>query len=138
MVESVTYSFSGAVSLSSSDFTITGINGTTVVPTLTAVGSAGNTVWTVTFSGAGSTAKSINDGEYNIHLGSSFNTDFDFYRLLGDFDNSHTVDFNDWVTVANADGLPQRVDGRMAAPAAPGLGVTVRVESLGEPCYRTP
>jgi cis-L-3-hydroxyproline dehydratase len=51
---------------------------------------------------------------------------------------AHTVDFTDWVTVANADGLPQRVDGRMAAPAAPGLGVTVRAESLGEPCYRTP
>ena len=42
---------------------------------------------------------------------------------------AHTVDFTDWVTVANADGLPQRVDGRMAAPAAPGLGVTVRAES---------
>ena len=54
-------------------------------------------MWTVTFSGAGSTAGSINDGEYNLHLGHGYNTDFDFYRLLGDFDNSHTVDFNDFL-----------------------------------------
>jgi L-alanine-DL-glutamate epimerase-like enolase superfamily enzyme len=51
---------------------------------------------------------------------------------------AHTVDFTDWVTVANADGLPERAHGRLAAPAAPGLGVTVRAESLGEPCHRTP
>jgi cis-L-3-hydroxyproline dehydratase len=53
----------------------------------------------------------------------------------------HTVDFTDWVTVANADGLPARAGGRLAAPtapAAPGLGVTVRAESLGDPSYRTP
>jgi len=51
---------------------------------------------------------------------------------------AHTVDFTEWVTVANADGLPERAGGRRAAPAGPGLGVTVRAESLGEPFLRTP
>ncbi|HEY3766127.1 MAG TPA: mandelate racemase/muconate lactonizing enzyme family protein, partial [Gaiellales bacterium] len=50
---------------------------------------------------------------------------------------AHTVDFTDWVTIANADGLPEPEGGRRAAPAAPGLGVTVRVEALGEPFFRT-
>jgi cis-L-3-hydroxyproline dehydratase len=51
---------------------------------------------------------------------------------------AHTVDFTEWVTVANADGLPERVGGTRAAPAAPGLGVTVRAQALGEPFFRTP
>ena len=51
---------------------------------------------------------------------------------------AHTVDFTEWVTVANADGLPERVGGARAAPAAPGLGVTVRAQALGEPFFRTP
>jgi cis-L-3-hydroxyproline dehydratase len=50
---------------------------------------------------------------------------------------AHTVDFTEWVTVANADGLPPAADGRRAAPAAPGLGVEVRAESLGEPFFET-
>ena len=43
------------------------------------------------------------------------------------------TDFNSYVTVSMAEGAPQRVDGRMAAPTAPGLGVTPRPEVLGEP-----
>ena len=43
------------------------------------------------------------------------------------------TDFNSYVTVGIADGAPQRVRGRMAAPAAPGLGVAPRAEVLGEP-----
>ena len=43
------------------------------------------------------------------------------------------TDFNSYVTVSIASGAPQRVRGRMAAPAAPGLGVTPRPEVLGEP-----
>ena len=43
------------------------------------------------------------------------------------------TDFNSYVTVSIADDAPQRVRGRMAAPAAPGLGVTPRAEVLGEP-----
>ena len=98
IVGSVRFMFSGAVTLAASDFTITGLNGTTVVPTLNATGTAGNTVWTVTFSGAGTTAGSIDDGEYNLHLGAGFNSDFSFYRLLGDFDGSHDVTFSDFLT----------------------------------------
>ena len=43
------------------------------------------------------------------------------------------TDFNSYVTVSLAAGAPQRVQGRMAAPAAPGLGVTPRPDILGEP-----
>jgi cis-L-3-hydroxyproline dehydratase len=50
---------------------------------------------------------------------------------------AHTVDFTEWVTVANADGLPPAEDGRRAAPAAPGLGVEVRADVLGEPFFET-
>ncbi len=51
---------------------------------------------------------------------------------------AHTVDFTEWVTVANADGLPPAAGGRRAAPAAPGLGVEVRSEALGTPFFETP
>ena len=43
------------------------------------------------------------------------------------------TDFNSYVTVSIADGAPQRVEGRMAASAAPGLGVAPRMEVLGDP-----
>ena len=43
------------------------------------------------------------------------------------------TDFNSYVTVSIAADAPRRVHGRMAAPAAPGLGVTPRAEILGEP-----
>jgi L-alanine-DL-glutamate epimerase-like enolase superfamily enzyme len=45
----------------------------------------------------------------------------------------HTVDFNAWVTVANATGMPAPVNGRLMAPAGPGLGVDVLEDSLGVP-----
>ena len=44
-----------------------------------------------------------------------------------------TTDFNSYVTVSTADGAPQRVNGRMAASTAPGLGITPRMEVLGAP-----
>lgn len=44
-----------------------------------------------------------------------------------------STDFNSYVTVSTADGAPQRVNGRMAAPATPGLGIRPRMEVLGEP-----
>ena len=47
----------------------------------------------------------------------------------------HTVDFNNWVTVSNATGMPPCEDGAMAAPTGPGLGVEPRVEVLGEPFH---
>jgi cis-L-3-hydroxyproline dehydratase len=45
----------------------------------------------------------------------------------------HTVDFNAWVTVGNADGMPQAEGGKLRAPDGPGLGVAVRPDELGEP-----
>lgn len=44
-----------------------------------------------------------------------------------------STDFNSYVTVSLADGAPKRVNGRMAASTAPGLGITPRTEVLGEP-----
>lgn len=44
-----------------------------------------------------------------------------------------TTDFNSYGTVTFADGAPQRVDGRMAASRAPGLGVRPRLKVLGRP-----
>ena len=43
------------------------------------------------------------------------------------------TDFNSYVTVPFADGAPQRIDGTMAAPDAPGLGVTLRHDVAGAP-----
>ena len=41
------------------------------------------------------------------------------------------TDFNSYVTVSTADHAPRRVDGRMAAPMMPGLGIEPRPEVLG-------
>ncbi|MGE0596256.1 MAG: cis-3-hydroxy-L-proline dehydratase [Hyphomonadaceae bacterium] len=46
------------------------------------------------------------------------------------------TDFNSYVTLSLAEGAPQRRNGRMAAPAAAGLGVTPRADVLGEPVLR--
>jgi L-alanine-DL-glutamate epimerase-like enolase superfamily enzyme len=43
------------------------------------------------------------------------------------------TDFNSYVTVRFADGAPQRVNGRMAAATAPGLGIEPRADVLGRP-----
>src|SRR5205807_8454457 len=43
------------------------------------------------------------------------------------------TDFNSYVTVRNADGAPRRVNGRMAASTAPGLGVNPCADVLGKP-----
>jgi L-alanine-DL-glutamate epimerase-like enolase superfamily enzyme len=40
------------------------------------------------------------------------------------------TDFNSYVTVSTAEGAPRRSRGRMAASAAPGLGVTPREQFL--------
>jgi L-alanine-DL-glutamate epimerase-like enolase superfamily enzyme len=45
----------------------------------------------------------------------------------------HTVDFNAWVTVGNATGMPPAADGRLTLPDGPGLGVDARIDVLGEP-----
>ncbi len=43
------------------------------------------------------------------------------------------TDFNSYVTVSTAEGAPVRRDGRMAASAEPGLGLTPREDVLGDP-----
>jgi L-alanine-DL-glutamate epimerase-like enolase superfamily enzyme len=48
----------------------------------------------------------------------------------------HSVDFHNWVTVSNADGLPPIEAGRMAAPRAPGLGVQPRKEAFGASLFQ--
>jgi cis-L-3-hydroxyproline dehydratase len=42
-----------------------------------------------------------------------------------------STDFNSYLTVSTASGAPQRVDGRMAAPRTPGLGIEPRIDVLG-------
>ncbi|MGI9331557.1 MAG: enolase C-terminal domain-like protein, partial [Gammaproteobacteria bacterium] len=43
------------------------------------------------------------------------------------------TDFNSYVTVSLAEGAPHREEGRMQAPEAPGLGITPRIDVLGDP-----
>jgi L-alanine-DL-glutamate epimerase-like enolase superfamily enzyme len=45
------------------------------------------------------------------------------------------TDFNSYVTVQTADGAPRRLDGRMSAPTAPGLGVRPKMDVLGDPVF---
>ena len=48
---------------------------------------------------------------------------------------THTVDFHNWVTVSNGTGDLSCCDGSMSAPTAPGLGITVDSDALGEPLF---
>jgi L-alanine-DL-glutamate epimerase-like enolase superfamily enzyme len=45
----------------------------------------------------------------------------------------HTVDFNAWVTVGNAIGMPPAAAGQLSPPEGAGLGLDVRLDLLGEP-----
>jgi fibronectin-binding autotransporter adhesin len=106
MVETVVYSFSSAISLSASNFSISGVtnSGTTIVPTLNVSTNAANTVWTVTFAGPGvnTATHSIGDGEYQIVLGGVpglAGSTYDFYRLMGDMDGDGTVNISDFSTM---------------------------------------
>ena len=45
------------------------------------------------------------------------------------------TDFNSYVTTSIADGAPRRVNGRMAAPTEPGLGVRPKLDVLGDPVW---
>jgi len=44
-----------------------------------------------------------------------------------------STDFNSYLTVSTAEGAPRRVEGRMSAPLAPGLGIEPRMDVLGQP-----
>jgi len=48
---------------------------------------------------------------------------------------THTVDFHNWVSVANGTGDLCCHDGRMSAPTRPGLGIDVDAEALGAPLF---
>lgn len=43
-----------------------------------------------------------------------------------------STDFNSYVTTSIADGAPQRVNGRMSASTEPGLGITPKLDVLGD------
>ncbi|MEM8688650.1 MAG: mandelate racemase/muconate lactonizing enzyme family protein [Pseudomonadota bacterium] len=43
------------------------------------------------------------------------------------------TDLTDYVDAMTADGYPERVDGSIAASSAPGLGLTLRPDAVGEP-----
>lgn len=45
------------------------------------------------------------------------------------------TDFNSYVTVSTAEGAPQRQNGRMSAPEAPGLGLRPQMDVLGPPVF---
>jgi cis-L-3-hydroxyproline dehydratase len=57
------------------------------------------------------------------HLAHSTPTDFLF----------SSTDFNSYVTKSIAEDAPQRVNGRLAAPLKPGLGIEPKLDVLGEP-----
>jgi len=57
------------------------------------------------------------------HIAHSTPTDFLFT----------STDFNSYVTQPIAKGAPQRVNGRMSASTAPGLGVEPMIDVLGDP-----
>ena len=44
-----------------------------------------------------------------------------------------STDFNSYVTVSTAKGAPERLEGRMSASLAPGLGIEPLMDVLGEP-----
>ena len=46
-----------------------------------------------------------------------------------------STDFNSYVTVSIADGAPQRNNGRLAASTAPGLGITPKMDVLGQAVF---
>ena len=48
-----------------------------------------------------------------------------------------STDFNSYVTVSIADGAPQRKEGKLAASTSPGLGITPKMEALGEALFTT-
>jgi fibronectin-binding autotransporter adhesin len=101
MVENVVYSFSQAISLTTANFTLTGIGGTTSAPNVALSSNSDGTVWTVTFTGAGvnNATHSIGDGEYGLVLSRAAGmapSTYDFFRLLGDMDGNGTVDSSDF------------------------------------------
>jgi hypothetical protein len=120
MVESVVYSFSSSVSLAKSDFTITNKGAAYIgnnffqayVPDLNVTGTDNNTLWTVTFAnhpsqddGVNEVTHSIGDGKYELvlnNVANSLSSTYDFYRLLGDVNNTGAVDGGNFQAIITA------------------------------------
>jgi hypothetical protein len=73
------------------------------VPTVNVAPADGsNTLWTVTFSGAGvnTATHSIGDGEYRLAFnGLGLANTYDFFRLMGDMDGDGQVTIADFSTI---------------------------------------
>jgi hypothetical protein len=107
------------VTLSKTDFTITnkgaayigGNSFAAYVPDLNVTGSAGNTLWTVTFAnhvghddGVNSSTGSIGDGKYELVLNTAAiaAVTYDFYRLLGDVNHKGIIDGDNFQSIVTA------------------------------------
>jgi hypothetical protein len=106
LVESVVYSFSGDVSLSAANFTLSGYQGTPASQVPNVVVSGSGSVWTVTFRGVGvnNATHSIGDGEYRLVMkgvAGLANSTFEFFRLLGDMDGNGSVSASDFTTLVS-------------------------------------
>ena len=127
MVEAVVYSFSARVNLGASNFTLAGINGTTVAPTVQVASSSNGLVWTVTFAGADvdTATHSIGDGEYRLILGGlpGLASTFDFYRLQGDMNGDGTVNIADFSTMVSTFLRPTSDPAYLGADDLDGDGV---------------
>ena len=76
----------------------------------------------------------LRDHAVDMRLGADIDTAATAHLMLSTPEECrlHTVDFMNWVDVANASGMPDTADGRLRAPAIAGLGVQVDEKLLGE------
>ncbi|MEL7500230.1 MAG: choice-of-anchor Q domain-containing protein, partial [Planctomycetota bacterium] len=132
MINVINVSFSEIVNVSAADFLLQNTDtGTNVTPTVSTQLIGGKTVATLTFSGTGTTAGSLDDGNYQLTVldsitdaaGNSLDGDGDgdaggnatddFFRLFGDSNGDGTVNIIDFFQFRNAFGnseLDERFD----------------------------
>ncbi len=123
MVNVSTVSFSEIVNVSAADFVLQNSDtGTNVTPTVSTQVVDGKTVATLTFSGTGTTAGSLDDGNYSLTVLDTItdtagnvldgdgdgtaggNATDDFFRLFGDVNGDRTVNVIDFFQFRNAFG----------------------------------
>ena len=131
MVNEITVSFSEIVNVSAADFLLQNTDtGTNVTPTVSTQVIDGKTVATLTFSGTGTTAGSLDDGNYSLTILDSItdalgnqldgdgdgsaggNATDDFFRLFGDSNGDGTVNIIDFFQFRNTFGDPDNFDPR--------------------------
>ena len=132
MVNVITISFSEIVNVSAADFLLQNTDTeTNIAPTVSTQVIDGKTVATLTFSGTGTTAGSLDDGNYSLTILDSItdavgnrldgdgdgsaggNATDDFFRLYGDINGDRTVNIIDFFQFRNAFGnseLDERFD----------------------------